>query len=84
MVQNPTKNQNQGTRLIEKNSKFVMELIKELTYAEAAKLQREADNQDYEILNIAVIGGGKVRMYLEGDEKVINELIGDKNGEQQK
>ena len=58
-----------------------MELIKELTYAEAAKLQREADNQDYEILNISVIGGGKVRMYLEGDEKVINELIGDKNGE---
>jgi len=53
-----------------------MELIKELTYAEAAKLQREADNQDYEILNIAVIGGGKVRMYLEGAEKVINELIG--------
>ena len=81
MVQNPTKNQNQGTRLIEKNSKFVMELIKELTYAEAAKLQREADNQDYKILNIAVIGGGKVRMYLDGDEKVINELIGDKNGE---
>ena len=61
-----------------------MELIKELTYAEAAKLQRESGNQDYEILNIAVIGGGKVRMYLEGDEKVINELIGDKNGEQQK
>ena len=61
-----------------------MELIKELTYAEAVKLQREADNQDYKILNIAVIGGGKVRMYLEGDEKVINELIGDKNGEQQK
>lgn len=84
MVQNPTKNQNQGTRLIEKNSKFVMELIKELTYAEAAKLQREADNQDYKILNIAVIGGGKVRMCIEGDEKVINELIGDKNGEQQK
>lgn len=81
MVQNPTKNQNQGTRLIEKNSKFVMELIKELTYAEAAKLQREADNQDYKILNIAVIGGDKVRMYIEGDEKVINELIGDKNGE---
>ena len=84
MVQNPTKNQNQGARLIEKNSKFVMELIKELTYAEAAKLQREADNQDYKILGIAVIGGGKVRMYLEGEEKVINELIGDKNGEQQK
>jgi hypothetical protein len=61
-----------------------MELIKELTYAEAAKLQREADNQDYKILNIAVIGGGKVRMYLDGDEKVINELIEDKNGEQQK
>ena len=61
-----------------------MEMIKELTYAEAAKLQREADNQDYKILNIAVIGGGKVRMYLEGDEKVINELIGNKNGEQQK
>ncbi len=61
-----------------------MELIKELTYAEAAKLQREADNQDYKILNIAVIGGGKVRMYLEGDEKVINELIDSKNGEQQK
>ena len=61
-----------------------MELIKELTYAEAAKLQREADNQDYKILDIAVIGGGKVRMCLEGDEKVINELIGDKNGEQQK
>ena len=81
MVQNPTKNQNQGARLIEKNSKFVMELIKELTYAEAAKLQREADNQDYKILNIAVIGGGKVRMYLEGDEKVINELIDSKNGE---
>lgn len=60
-----------------------MELIKELTYAEAAKLQREADNQDYKILNIAVIGGGKVRMYLDGDEKVINEIIGDKNGEQQ-
>ena len=58
-----------------------MEMIKELTYAEAAKLQREADNQDYKILNISVIGGGKVRMYLEGDEKVINELIGDKNGE---
>jgi len=81
MVQNPTKNQNQGARLIEKNSKFVMELIKELTYAEAAKLQREADNQDYKILNIAVIGGGKVRMYLEGDEKVVNELIDSKNGE---
>ena len=61
-----------------------MELIKELTYAEAAKLQREADNQDYKILNIAVIGGGKVRMYLDGDEKVINELIDSKNGEQQK
>lgn len=61
-----------------------MELIKELTYAEAAKLQREADNQDYKILNISVIGKGKVRMYIEGDEKVINELIGDKNGEQQK
>ena len=60
-----------------------MELIKELTYAEAAKLQREADNQDYEILNISVIGKGKVRMYLEGDEKVINELIDSKNGEQQ-
>lgn len=61
-----------------------MEMIKELTYAEAAKLQREADNQDYKILDIAVIGGGKVRMYIECDEKVINELIGDKNGEQQK
>ena len=58
-----------------------MELIKELTYAEAAKLQREADNQDYKILGIAVIGGGKVRMYLEGEEKVINELIDSKNGE---
>ena len=58
-----------------------MELIKELTYAEAAKLQRESDNQDYKILNIAVIGNGKVRMYLEGDEKVINELIDSKNGE---
>jgi len=84
MERNSSKNQNQEARLIEKNSKFVMELIKELTYAEAVKLQREADNQDYKILNIAVIGGGKVRMYLEGDEKVINELIGDKNGEQQK
>jgi hypothetical protein len=84
MARNSSKNQNQETRLIEKNSKFVMELIKELTYAEAAKLQREADNQDYKILDIAVIGGGKVRMCLEGDEKVINELIGDKNGEQQK
>ena len=61
-----------------------MELIKELTYAEAAKLQREADNQDYTILGIAVIGKGKVRLCIEGDEKVINELIGDKNGEQQK
>ena len=61
-----------------------MELIKELTYAKAAKLQREADNQDYKILDIAVIGHGKVRMCIEGDEKVINELIGDKNGEQQK
>lgn len=60
-----------------------MEMIKELTYAEAAKLQREADNQDYKILDISVIGGGKVRMYIEGDEKVINELIGDENGEQQ-
>ena len=58
-----------------------MELIKELTYADAAKLQREADNQDYKILNISVIGKGKVRMYIEGDEKVINELIEDKNGE---
>jgi hypothetical protein len=58
-----------------------MELIKELTYAEAGKLQREADNQDYKILDISVIGKGKVRMYIEGDEKVINELIGDKNGE---
>ena len=84
MERNSSKNQNQGARLIEKNSKFVMEIIKELTYAEAAKLQREADNQDYEILDIAVIGKGKVRMCLEGDEKVINELIGDKNGEQQK
>lgn len=61
-----------------------MELIKELTYAEAAKLQREANNQDYKILDISVIGKGKVRMCIEGDEKVINELIGDKNGEQQK
>lgn len=61
-----------------------MEMIKELTYADAAKLQREADNQDYKILDISVIGKGKVRMYIEGDEKVINELIGDKNGEQQK
>lgn len=61
-----------------------MELIKELTYAEAAKLQREADNQDYEILGIAVIGKGKVRMCIEGDDKVINEIIEDKNGEQQK
>lgn len=60
-----------------------MEIIKELTYAEAAKLQREADDQDYKILNISVIGKGKVRMYIEGDEKVINEIIGDKNGEQQ-
>jgi hypothetical protein len=60
-----------------------MEIIKELTYAEAGKLQREADNQDYKILDIAVIGKGKVRMCIEGDEKVINELIGDKNGEQQ-
>ena len=72
------------SKINRKNSKFVMELIKELTYAEAAKLQREADNQDYKILNISVIGKGKVRMYIEGDEKVINELIGDKNGEQQK
>ena len=61
-----------------------MEIIKELTYAEAAKLQREADNQDYKILNISVIGKGKVRMYIEGEEKVINELIEDINGEQQK
>ena len=60
-----------------------MEMIKELTYAEAAKLQREADNQDYEILGIAVIGKGKVRICIEGDEKVINELIDSKNGEQQ-
>lgn len=58
-----------------------MEMIKELTYAEAAKLQREVDNQGYKILDIAVIGKGKVRMCLEGDEKVINELIEDKNGE---
>ena len=58
-----------------------MEIIKELTYAEAAKLQREADNQDYKILNISVIGKGKVRMYIEGDEKVINEIIENKNGE---
>ena len=72
------------SKINRKNSKFVMEIIKELTYAEAAKLQREADNQDYKILNISVIGKGKVRMYIEGDEKVINELIGDKNGEQQK
>ena len=71
------------SKINRKNSKFVMEIIKELTYAEAAKLQREADNQDYKILNISVIGKGKVRMYIEGDEKVINELIGDKNGEQQ-
>ena len=69
------------SKINRKNSKFVMEIIKELTYAEAAKLQREADNQDYKILNISVIGKGKVRMYIEGDEKVINELIGDKNGE---
>lgn len=60
-----------------------MEIIKELAYAEAGKLQREADNQDYKILDIAVIGGGKVRMYIEGDEKVINELIQGENGEQQ-
>ena len=58
-----------------------MEIIKELTYAEAAKLQREADDQDYKILNISVIGKGKVRMYIEGDEKVINEIIENKNGE---
>ena len=71
------------SKINRKNSKFVMELIKELTYAEAAKLQREADDQDYKILNISVIGEGKVRMYIEGDEKVINELIDSKNGEQQ-
>jgi hypothetical protein len=78
---NSSKNQNQEVKLIGKNSKFVMELIKELTYADAAKLQREADSQDYKILNISVIGKGKVRMYIEGDEKVINDLIDSKNGE---
>lgn len=58
-----------------------MEIIKELTYAEAAKLQREADNQNYKILDVAVIGKGKVRMDIEGDENIINELIDDRNGE---
>lgn len=57
-----------------------MEIIKELTYAEAAKLQRKADNQNYKILDVAVIGGGKVRMDIEGDENIINELIDDRNG----
>lgn len=80
MGRNSSKNQRQEVKLTGKNSKFVMELIKELTYAEAAKLQREADNQNYKILDVAVIGGGKVRMDIEGDENIINELIDDRNG----
>lgn len=51
------------------------EVIKILPYNDAAKLQTEAGNYDCHITDLAVIGGGKVRISVTGTNENLKTLF---------
>lgn len=51
------------------------EVIKILSYNDAGKLQTEAGNYDCQIMDLAVIGGGKVRIVVAGTDENLKTLF---------
>ena len=55
------------------------EAIKILPFKEAGKLQTEAGNYDCHITDLAVIGGGKVRIVVAGTDENLKTLFDNVN-----
>lgn len=55
------------------------EVIKILPFNEAGKLQTEAGNYDCQIMDLAVIGGGKVRISVTGTNENLKTLFDNVN-----
>ena len=55
------------------------EVIKILLYNDAAKLQKEVGNCDCHITDVAVVGGGKVRISVTGTNENLKTLFGNVN-----
>ena len=55
------------------------EVIKILPFKEAGKLQTEAGNYDCHITDLAVIGGGKVRIVVSGSNENLKTLFDNVN-----
>ena len=55
------------------------EVIKILPFNEAGKLQTEVGNYDCQIMDLAVIGGGKVRISVTGTNENLKTLFDNVN-----